>query len=75
MPSFRITSQNCSGMHWGRQLADGDIAALVLNRNSKNGDPPTHTRLDFADVAPAGSTTSYRVRDIQARPALLRSWG
>ena len=70
VPSFRITNRNCSGMKWARHLANGDIAALVLNRNSKNGDPATHTRLDFADVAPSGSAMSYLVRDMQANKDL-----
>ena len=70
VPSFNIANTNCSGMKWARHLADGDIAALVLNRNSKNGDPATQTRLDFADVAPSGSGLSYHVRDIQANKDL-----
>ena len=46
---------------WGRLLAGGDVAALILNRHSSNGDPSISARLDFADllVAAQKHTSSH----------------
>lgn len=44
---------------WGRLLAGGDVAALILNRHSNNGDPGISARLDFADlIVAAGRRTA-----------------
>jgi hypothetical protein len=52
---------------WARNLANGDVAVLILNR----GGNTTHTRLDFSSfLSGAEGRASYRVRDLQTRKDL-----
>ena len=50
MPAFRINNTQCGGTQWARQLANGDLAVLILNRDADT----MATRLDFADL-PGGA--------------------
>mgnify|MGYP006151229405 FL=1 len=65
-PAFRITSPaalNCSGEQWARKLANGDTAALILNRDDTT---TAETRLSFVSLQPtSGGTSNYAVRDVQ----------
>lgn len=77
LPAFRINvaSQPWRGdlgsdprlptqLQWARHLANGDVAALVLNRD----DATTKTiPLVFADFLPGTAGGAYRVRDLQAQ--------
>lgn len=51
-------------LQWARHLANGDIAALLLNRDDNQIQQTTLHFADFLDGVPGGS---YRVRDIQNR--------
>lgn len=62
LPAFSTVSHGCAGQRWARRLANGDLAALILNRDNTS----VRTRLDFSELsnatAPGGS---YQVRDVQ----------
>jgi hypothetical protein len=79
LPAFRINAGTNAGrddlgfdprlpteLQWGRHLANGDIAALVLNRLNTTA---TAT-LKFADFLPGVSGGAYHVRDVQNKKDL-----
>ena len=53
-------------LQWARHLANGDIAALILNRDNAT----QHAALKFADFLPGVAGGAYHVRDLQARKDL-----
>ena len=53
-------------LQWARHLANGDIAALILNRDNAT----QHATLKFADFLPGVAGGAYHVRDLQARKDL-----
>ena len=53
-------------LQWARHLANGDIAALILNRDNAT----QHAALKFADFLPGVAGGAYHVRDLQARKEL-----
>lgn len=59
----RVPSQ----LQWARHLANGDIAALILNREDNATQRAT---LKFADFLPGVLGGAYHVRDLQARKDL-----
>ena len=70
IPAVRIaTPKGCSGDQWARNLSNGDIAVLTLNRADNK---TTQTRLDFAALLPGDTSTvaQYAVRDVQANADL-----
>mmetsp|Transcript_135734 Transcript_135734/g.220877 ORF Transcript_135734/g.220877 Transcript_135734/m.220877 type:complete len:164 (+) Transcript_135734:2-493(+) len=54
-------------LQWARHLANGDIAALTLNRNDNATQNAT---LVFGDFLPGLAGGAYRVRDLQAKQDL-----
>lgn len=70
IPAVRIaTPKGCSGDQWARNLSNGDIAVLILNRADNT---TTQTRLDFAALLPGDTSTAaqYAVRDVQTNADL-----
>ena len=63
LPAFRISSGACAGQQWARHLANGDVAALLLNR----AESAVATRLDFSSFLNGSTAGVYAVRDLQAR--------
>ena len=51
-------------LQWARHLANGDIAALILNRDNAT----QHAALKFADFLPGVAGGAYHVRDLQVIP-------
>lgn len=65
LPAFRIRSQQDGpvGKQWGRHLANGDVAALVLNRENISA----NAVLAFSDFLPGTGGGAWSVRDLQAK--------
>lgn len=61
---LRANTQSPSLMQWARNLGNGDIAVLVLNRDDSKTQPFELHFADFLDGMPGGK---YRVRDLQKR--------
>lgn len=64
IPATRIANPKCSGEQWFRPLANGDVAVLVLNREST----AINARVDFVDFLTGDAATAvYEARDVQQR--------
>ncbi len=67
LPASRLKNVSCNGDQWVRHLSNGDVALLVLNRDTN----ATTARVDFGEFGGG----LYRVRDVQGQKDLGEACG